>query len=145
MTGDVIDAIARRVVSRITHRVVVLPALADLQYEVRTRQVHHAVRAYAGAWNAILAGLFHDVGFAIQRPGFVDGARTVALLIGMQVVYYGSMLSLTVGQVSRVRPATIVQLTLLAVIVSAAPVVALLLPKRDALDAAASIGHEEIG
>jgi hypothetical protein len=145
MTGDFLDAIARRVVSPASHRVVVLPALADLQYEVRTRHVHHALRAYAGAWNAILASLLHDAGVAVQRPGFVDAATTVAVLVGMQGVYYGGMLSLTLTQVSRVRPAAIVQLTVLAVIASVVPVAALLLASRDSRHAAAPTEQNERG
>jgi hypothetical protein len=75
MTGDFIDAVARRVVSPETHRAVVLPALADLQYEVRTCHVHHTLRAYVGAWNAILASMLHDAAVAVQRPGFVMRPR----------------------------------------------------------------------
>ena len=131
MTGDSTCALARRIVSRETYRSVVLPAVADLQFEARTRSAWWLARGYLGVWSAVAAGLLHDIGGAVQRPGFVDDARSAAALIGMQAVYYGCMLSLTVNQAARISTTALVQITLLAVAVSAVPVLALVFAGRE--------------
>ena len=131
MTGDFLCAFARRTVRPDTYRSVILPAVADLQFEARTRSAWCIARGYAGVWSAVGAGLLHDVGMAVQRPGFVDDARSAAGLVAMQAVYYGCMLSLTVNQTARISTAALVRITAIAVLVSAVPVVALVFSGRE--------------
>lgn len=145
MPGDFINALARRIVSAGTHASVIQPAIADLQFEARTRSTWLMAQSYLGAWTAVCGGVLHDIGITIQHPGFIDEARTATVLVGMQAVYYGGMLSLTVAHLPRVHGAAILRLALLAVIASAVPVVALMLPKRDMTDTRAQQPQDDIG
>ena len=91
MIGDRLDHLARRILREDSYRLIVGPAVADLQFEA-AGGIYPRVRGYAGVWlafaGAFLAEAISDTRRAslamtapgVMRPALVTGAVTVCVL-----------------------------------------------------------------
>jgi hypothetical protein len=105
MRGTRLATLSHRLLHPETHTLIMVPALADLQFESRTATRVRLARAYTGVARAFAGAVLFDaardlrlsIGNAEWRASRREDVSTFGGLVLVQAVYYLAMLGIAAG------------------------------------------------
>ncbi len=97
MTGRIVLRLARLLLHADTLALVVMPAVADFEFEAATHSAGGRIRAYVATWVALIGAIWHDLIWDRRTPPWADAAATVATLTLLVASYHLAILILLLG------------------------------------------------